>query len=329
MDKPERLQKVLAHAGVASRRHAEGMITAGRVRVNGRVVTELGTRVDPRRDKVEVDGQRVLAEPVLHYLFHKPRGMMTTLQDPEGRPCLGDHLKAFPVRVYPVGRLDYHTSGALLLTNDGDLAMALMHPRHGVPKVYVCKVRGTPTEQQLQSLREGVYLEPTDSDPRERRARTAPAEVELLRQSPPGENALSTEGTSWLKVTLREGRTRQLHRMAEAVGLFVMRLARLSFAGLDTEALLPGEHRELTDKEVTALRVQYLRPLENAAPRPLVRAPQEPTARPSPPRTSRTGTPRAERSPARAALRAAGGERGADARGSRKASAARPRGPRR
>jgi 23S rRNA pseudouridine2605 synthase len=258
----ERLQKVLASAGVSSRRHAEDYIRQGRVRVNGIVVTELGTRVDPRRDKIELDGKRIVHESPVYAILHKPRGVVTTLNDPEGRPALGEFVKSLGARVFPVGRLDYHTSGALLVTNDGALAQALAHPRHHVPKVYVCKVRGVPSDLQLDAWRKGVMLHPTESDPDERQTKTLPAQVRILRNAPPGDDAGAGAGSTWLEVTLHEGRTRQIHRMAEATGLFVMRLARLSFAEIDTEGLRPGDMRPLTDKEVTALRVKYLRPVE-------------------------------------------------------------------
>ncbi len=267
--KGERLQKVLARAGVASRRHAEQLITAGRVRVNGRVVTEMGVRIDTRRDKVELDGKRLVSEPLVHVVMHKPRGVMTTLSDPEGRPTVADILKNLPARVYPVGRLDFHTSGVMLATNDGDLAQALLHPRKSVPKTYVCKVRGVVTDLQLDKLREGVMLAPSESDPGEASRKTLPADVKLLRHTP---SMVSDErgepindGATWMEVTLREGRTRQIHRMAEAVGLFVMRLARMSFAGITAEGLRPGEKRALTDDEVTLLRREFLRPAEGAA----------------------------------------------------------------
>ncbi len=267
--KGERLQKVLARAGVASRRHAEELIAAGRVRVNGRVVTDMGVRVDPRRDKVEFDGRRLVSEPLVHVVMHKPRGVMTTLNDPEGRPTVADILKDLPARAYPVGRLDFHTSGVMLATNDGALAQALLHPRKAVPKVYVCKVRGVVTDLQLDKLREGVMLAPSESDPDEARRKTLPAEVKLLRHTP---SMVSDErgepindGATWMEVTLKEGRTRQIHRMCEAVGLFVMRLARMSFAGITAEGLRPGEKRNLTDDEVTLLRREYLRPAEMAA----------------------------------------------------------------
>ncbi len=266
----ERLQKVLARAGVSSRRHAEQIILAGRVRVNGRVVTELGTRVDPRGDKVELDGRRIVAEPLVYYVFHKPRGVVTTLSDPEGRPTIADHMKDLPARVYPVGRLDFHTSGVLLLTNDGALAQALLHPRRDVPKTYVCKVRGVVTDLQIEPWRQGMVLRPTESDPDEKPTRTLPAGVKVMRVTPPadgGGDGDRTPGSSWLEVTLREGRTRQIHRMAEATGLFVMRLARISFAGITSEGLRPEQYRPLTREEVTQLRAQYLRLVEQGSER--------------------------------------------------------------
>lgn len=266
-DKPkgERLQKVLASAGVSSRRQCEALIAAGRVRVNGRVVTEMGVRVDPRRDKVEVDGRRIVREPMVYALLHKPRGVMTTLNDPEGRPTVAALLKDLPARVFPVGRLDFHTSGVLLCTNDGALAQALLHPKRHVPKTYVAKVRGDIDDERLQPWREGLELPPVEGE--KRASRTQPAEVKILRHAPPGteaEGAPGTRGSTWIEVTLREGRTRQIHRMAEATGLFVMRLVRTHFAGLTAERLRPGEHRALTDDEVTKLRATWLRAQEAA-----------------------------------------------------------------
>jgi 23S rRNA pseudouridine2605 synthase len=264
-NKGERLQKVLARAGIASRRHAEDLITAGRVRVNGKVVDTLGARVASRRDKVEVDGVRIVAEAPVYLVFHKPRGVVTTLNDPEGRPTIKESLEGVAERVFPVGRLDFHTSGVLLLTNDGDLAQALLHPRRSVAKTYVAKVRGIVTDLQLEPWRTGMILPATPSDPDERPAPTLPADVRVLRTTPPAEATEftpATPGSTWLQVTLREGRTRQIHRMAEATGLFVMRLARIAFAGITSDGLRPGQWRNLSDKEVTALRVRYLRPVE-------------------------------------------------------------------
>jgi 23S rRNA pseudouridine2605 synthase len=239
----ERLQKILAHAGVASRRAAEKLIVDGRVRVNGRVVTELGTKADSHADKIEVDGKRVTIERPVHYLVHKPREMVTTLSDPEGRANLGDLLSKLPERVYPVGRLDYHTSGALLVTNDGELTDALLNPKRKVPKVYAAKLKGHLDVPELDRLRNGVTLDDGYV--------TQKAEVFVIREEPKN---------TWVQITLTEGKNRQIHRMAEAIGHPVQRLARLSFAGLATDGLRPGEWRPLSNKELEKLKKQYLRP---------------------------------------------------------------------
>lgn len=238
----ERLQKILARAGVASRRAAEQLITGGRVRVNGAVVTELGSRADLERDKIEVDGKPLVQrEAKVYFLLHKPRGMVTTLRDPEGRPSLSELLGGISERVYPVGRLDFHTSGALLLTNDGDLAQALLHPSREVPKTYIAKLNRQADARMISELRQGVTLDDG--------YRTQPARVVEVRQE---------EQKSWLEITITEGKNRQIHRMVEAVGPLVMRLSRLSFAGLSTDGLRPGELRPLTSDELDRLRREYL-----------------------------------------------------------------------
>jgi 23S rRNA pseudouridine2605 synthase len=243
----ERLQKILAHAGVASRRAAEALITAGKVRVNGKIVTELGSTADARRDRIEVDGKRVVLEKPLYLVLHKPRGVVSTLRDPEGRPSLGEIVQRIGVRVYPVGRLDFHTSGALLLTNDGELTDALLHPRRDVPKVYVAKVRGLVPIAALEALRKGVVLDDGQ--------KTKPADVFVLREE---------ERNTWLQITLYEGRNRQIHRMGDAIGHPVLRLARMSFAGIASEGLRPGEHRELSNDELEKLKKNYLTPYRRA-----------------------------------------------------------------
>jgi 23S rRNA pseudouridine2605 synthase len=236
----ERLQKLLAHAGVASRRAAEQLIITGQVRVNGQVVTELGAKADPVRDRIEVSGTTVRRESLVHYLVHKPRGVVTTLQDPEGRPTLAELLTRITERVYPVGRLDFHTSGALLVTNDGDLAQSLLHPSRGVPKTYVAKLSLEADERMLDALRSGVVLDDG--------YKTRPAQVDFLRLE---------DGKTWLEITISEGKNRQIHRMVEAVGARVMRLSRLSFAGLTTDGLRPGQLRPLTEAELGALKREY------------------------------------------------------------------------
>jgi 23S rRNA pseudouridine2605 synthase len=243
----ERLQKILAHAGVASRRAAEKIIADGRVRVNGRVVTELGSKADVRSDKIEVDGRRVIEEKPAYYLVHKPREVVTTLSDPEGRQSLGDLLKTVPERVYPVGRLDYHTSGVLLLTNDGAMADALLHPKRKVPKVYVAKLKGHLDVPELDRLRNGVELDDGYT--------TKAAEVFVVREEPKN---------TWVQITLTEGKNRQIHRMADAIGHPVQRLTRQSFAGLTLEGLRPGELRPLQKKELDKLKKHYLNPARKA-----------------------------------------------------------------
>ncbi|MDW8245392.1 MAG: pseudouridine synthase [Sandaracinaceae bacterium] len=243
----ERLQKIIARAGVTSRRNAEILITSGRVRVNGQIVTELGTRVDPHRDRIEVDGRRIVVEKPAYFLFHKPKGMVCTMHDPEGRPCVGEVVKRLGVRVHPVGRLDFHTSGALLLTNDGEMTNALLHPRGHVPKVYLAKVGGVPSIETLERLRQGVTLDDGQI--------TKPAKVFVLR---------SDMKSTWLHITLYEGRNRQIHRMGEAVGHEVLRLVRQSFAGITIEGLKAGEYRPLTEKEVALLKKRYLNPFLRA-----------------------------------------------------------------
>lgn len=235
----ERLQKILAQAGVASRRAAEEMITAGRVRVNGRLVRELGTKADPRRDKVEVDGERLVAERHAYVVMHKPRGVVSTMSDPEGRPTVAELVRGVGARLYPVGRLDFHTSGTLLLTNDGEFAHGLLHPREGVPKTYVVKVQGVPSDAMLERWRTGVELDD---------GKTRPCQVRFLREE---------AGKGWLEVTLTEGRNQQIRRMGEATGHPVMRLARLSFGGVTSDGLRPGEWRPLSPDELTELKQRY------------------------------------------------------------------------
>lgn len=241
----ERLQKILARGGIASRRHAEWLITAGRVRVNGRVVTELGTRADPRTDKVEVDGKRVVAESFVYILLHKPRGVVSTMSDPEGRPTVGTYLRGVDERVVPVGRLDFATSGALLMTNDGDFSFAVLHPKTDVPKRYVVKVAGRMEEKDLARWKKGIRLED---------GMTKPAEVTLVRYE---KGDRDSQEKTWIDVILREGRNQQIRRMGEATGFPVMRLSRTHFAGIDTEGLRPGAWRYLTKTELQDLKKAY------------------------------------------------------------------------
>ncbi len=282
----ERLQKILARAGVASRRAAELLVTGGHVRVNGRIVTELGSKADAKRDRVEVDGRRVVTERHVYVVLHKPRGVVTTLSDPEGRETIAGMLADVPGRVYPVGRLDFHTSGALLVTNDGALTQALLHPARNVPKTYVVKLQGHVAEEAMAKLAKGVALDDGYV--------TAPAVVTLLREEPT---------STWLEVTIHEGKNRQIHRMAEAVGHRVMRLARMSFAGISSEGLAPGRWRELDEKEVAELKKKYMG-IEPAPRAGRARgAPERATPRSRPERGGGAGgkrrEPRARRSPSR------------------------------
>lgn len=241
----QRLQKVLAQAGIASRRGAEKYITDGRVRVNGKIVTELGVKVDDHLDKVEVDGRRLVRDSPVYYVLNKPREVVSTLHDPEGRSSLADIIEKLPERVFPVGRLDYHTSGALLLTNDGEFSEALLRPSVGVPKVYAAKLQGHVDVPQLDALRNGVKLDDGYV--------TKKAEVFVLR---------TEDRCTWVQITLKEGKNRQIHRMGEAIGHRVQRLTRLAFAGVDTEGLRPGQQRMLSKKELDTIAKTYVTPFK-------------------------------------------------------------------
>ncbi len=239
----ERLARFLAHAGIASRRHAEELIAAGRVQVNGVTVTTQGTRIQPDRDIVLVDGKPVRSTTRRVYLLlHKPVGYVTTAHDPQGRPSVLDLLPAElrVLRVYPVGRLDIDTSGMLLLTNDGDFALRLTHPRYSMQKHYQALVQGYPSESALTVLRSGVSI--TEDEGRSHK--TAPAQVYLLRKA--GTNC-------WLSLTIHEGRKRQVRRMLAAVGHPVLELIRVGIGPLELGDIPVGKWRYLSDKEVKAL----------------------------------------------------------------------------
>lgn len=232
----ERLQKYLARCGVASRRASERIIVEGLVRVNGTVVTELGTTVDPDQDRVEFDGEPVVPPSQLTYVaLHKPLGVVSTANDPQGRPTVLEYID-LPNRLYPVGRLDYDSEGLIVLTDDGDLAMHLTHPRHVVEKEYRAFVQGDVSDATLRQLSRGVELDGS---------LTAPATFQRREVLPDG---------VWVRVILREGRNRQIRRMAEVVGLDVQRLVRVRIGSLHLGPLPSGAWRQLRAAEVDALR---------------------------------------------------------------------------
>ncbi|MDT8901182.1 pseudouridine synthase [Anaeroselena agilis] len=235
---PERLQKIISQAGIASRRHAEELITAGRVTVNGRVVAELGAKVEPGRDIVAVDGQTIAGEEKYYLLLNKPRGVVTTLSDPRGRKTVAELIADVPARLYPVGRLDYNTEGLLLLTNDGRLTHALTHPSHEIDKTYVASVAGRPTEEKLDRLRIGITLED---------GVTAPAKVRLTGYDPVAD-------TATLAIVIHEGRNRQIRRMCAAIGHPVVKLKRTEFAFLNLAGIRRGRYRHLETSEIAALK---------------------------------------------------------------------------
>src|SRR5688500_8175644 len=240
---PIRLQKILSSAGIASRRTAETLIVEGRVTVNGTAVTELGSKADPDRDDIRVDGRRVKTPTRRRYiLLNKPRGYITSRSDPQQRPTVLDLLTTGGVReyVYPVGRLDYDSEGLLLLTSDGELAEQLMHPRHGIGREYHVRVHGVPDEKAMARLRKGIALDG---------GRTAPATVDLHK-------VVETERGPYaiLSMVIYEGRNRQIRRMCEAVGHPVSRLRRVRIGSIQDSHIRPGEFRDLSETEVASLK---------------------------------------------------------------------------
>ncbi len=239
----ERLQKILSQAGIASRRRAEELITEGRVQVNGQVVTQLGFKADPARDHIRVDGKLLSgAERLRYYMLNKPKGFVTTVSDPEGRPTVMQFFEKMRERLYPVGRLDYQSEGLLLVTNDGDLANQLTRAASGVQKTYLVKVAGQPTEEQLEQLRSGVAID--REQPGSGKVHTAPAEIRQVRR---GDNP-------WFEVVLIEGRNRELRKMFSAIDHFVEKIRRVGYGPLVLD-LEPGRFRELLPEEIAALRL--------------------------------------------------------------------------
>jgi 23S rRNA pseudouridine2605 synthase len=232
-----RLQKILAQAGIASRRHAEQYILAGRVKVNGKVVNTLGAKADPAVDHIKVDGKllRQQRETLIYLALHKPKSVVTTVSDPEGRETVMKFLPKVKQRVYPVGRLDYQSEGLLLLTNDGEFANRVISPRYKVPKTYLVKTTGTLTEEQEEEFRTGILLEGK---------RTAPAELRLIKKAQ----------NPWYEVVITEGRTHQIRNMFRHYGRLVEKLRRVRIGPIEIRGIRPGEHRLLTLQEIRRFR---------------------------------------------------------------------------
>lgn len=233
----ERLQKVIAAAGVTSRRKAEILIKEGNVKVNGETVTELGTKVS-RNDRVEVNGVQLQSEEPVYYLLYKPTGVISSVSDDKGRKVVTDFFPLTEERIYPVGRLDYDTSGLLLVTNDGEFTNSLTHPRYKVDKVYVAKVKGIPLRENLRKLERGIVLED---------GKTAPAKTKVISIDKKKQTAI-------VQIIIHEGRNRQVRRMFETIGHPVLKLKRERFGFLDLTGLRPGEYRHLTPHEVKQIR---------------------------------------------------------------------------
>jgi len=237
-----RIQKVIADAGISSRRAAERLLLQGRIVVNGQVVNELGTKVDPSRDHIRVDGKLIpSAQPKVYMMLHKPQGCVSTLDDPEGRKTIKDFFPGSSLRLYPIGRLDFNTEGLILLTNDGDFSAHLLHPRSHIPRTYVVKISGILTDQNIAQLQKGVLLDD---------GVTAPCRINKLKK-------LSTN--SWLEVTLYEGRKRQIRRMMETAGCSVIRLKRIGFGPIRLGTLPPRQSRPLEIEELSQLRTALAR----------------------------------------------------------------------
>jgi 23S rRNA pseudouridine2605 synthase len=245
-----RLQTIISQAGVTSRRKAEDLIRQGRVRINGKTVFELGTKADPDRDTIDVDGKRIEPkQPRISVLLNKPDGYITSLRDPEGRPTVKKLVDNIPIRLYPVGRLDYHTEGLLILTNDGDLAQKIEHPSQALEKVYVAKVKGVPEEIKINKLRAGIILEGR---------KTLPAKIKIIE----------TRKNAWLEITIREGRQNQIRNMFEEIGHPVLKLKRVAIGAIRDDSLKPGEYRMLKPQEIKILRGRESRtgPLKKGKP---------------------------------------------------------------
>jgi len=256
----ERLQKLIAQAGIASRRHAEDLITSGQVTVNGVVVTELGTKSDPQTDHIKVRGKLInlllKQRAKVYVLLNKPKGYLSSVADPEGRPLVTELVPAALGRLHPVGRLDFNTEGLLLLTNDGDLTNFVTAARNQITKVYEAKIKGEPPEAAIERLRRGILIE---------NHRTAPAEITKLK---------STGTNAWYEIQLHEGRNQQIRKMFDAVGHSVVKLRRVRIGKLEIGPLRPGEWRHLTAGEVKRLMSRGSRPAKVRSPKSTVRRPR-------------------------------------------------------
>jgi 23S rRNA pseudouridine2605 synthase len=232
----ERIQKIIAQMGIASRRKAEEMIAEGRVTVNGKIAL-IGEKAELSKDHIKVDGKLLIRrEPKVYLMFNKPQNVVTSLADPQGRPTIKDYLKGIRYRVFPVGRLDFDSEGLLFLTNDGDFTNAVLHPSRKIPKTYMVKVKGIIDDNKINKLRQGVRLED---------GRTLPAKVKFARQS---------ENNSWIEIAITEGTKRQVRRMVEAVGHPALKLRRVSINGIRLSGLKIGELRPLTERELRELK---------------------------------------------------------------------------
>jgi len=232
----KRIHKILSEMGIASRRKAEDIIKEGRVTVSGRVAT-IGMKVDPAREHIKFDGKLLSRrEPRVYMMFHKPRNVVTSLNDPQGRPTVKDFLKGVKYRVFPVGRLDFDSEGMLFITNDGDFAHAVLHPSKKIPKTYLVKVKGVLEEGEITKLRKGIKL---------KKRMTAPAIVKKTKK---------TEQNSWLEITIHEGKKRQIRRMLDIIGHPVLKLKRVRIDGIDLGGLEPGAVRHLTSEEINRIK---------------------------------------------------------------------------
>ena len=233
----ERLQKIIANAGVASRRKAEELILEGNVTINGEVVRELGTKADPEKDAIKVSGKLIhKPQRKTYVVLNKPKGFITSMSDPEGRPVVTELLRGVKARVYPVGRLDYDTEGLLILTDDGDLAHMLMHPGHEIPKTYLAKIKGVLEDKDVDKLKKGIRLKD---------GITAPASVSKVRKA---------DENSWIEITIHEGRNRQIRRMLEEVHHPVVKLIRVKYGPIELGDVPLGKYRYLTLQEIKMVK---------------------------------------------------------------------------